>query len=174
MDSSREQTFAAVFRAFDEYVMARKRLAVALAQVGVRTPNVDPLANFAEVIVACEFDGAIQPPANKGFDVLTTAGQRIQVKTLRVSSDRPGDNGIGWLACTRCGGRRDDPLIDADQLALVVFVDFRPHTLVAFPITVQEKFPVVGVRDIFLAHIDKLLAGRYPLEEGQITIKRLR
>jgi hypothetical protein len=169
--TDRSQSFTEASTAFAEYVQAREHLATALARVGIRTPNVDPLANFAEVLVAQEFDGDIQPPANKGFDVLTRDGCRIQVKTLRVTSGRPLDNGRGWVECTR--NSKSLLRIEADKLAIVVFVDFRPYALAVFPIEDGDCFPVLGLSGLALPHIDAMLNGKYPLDGGPVSVKRL-
>src|SRR5262249_14773193 len=88
--------FDAGAHAYEAYVQGLHEFVEAMSVVGIRVKNVEPFANFAEVIVAREFAGSIQPPANKGFDVLTDDGVRIQVKSLRVSSENKGANGIHW------------------------------------------------------------------------------
>jgi hypothetical protein len=44
--------FQEAFDAFDKYVSGLERLVAAMQALGVQTRNVDPFANFAEVIVA--------------------------------------------------------------------------------------------------------------------------
>src|SRR5690349_16360399 len=95
------EQFEAACRAYEQYVGGLRQFVETMAVVGVQVRNVEPFANFAEVIAAHECGGTIQPPANEGYDLLTDEGVRIQVKSLRVSSDRPGDNGLDWIYCTR-------------------------------------------------------------------------
>jgi len=169
----RKHEFADAHRAFDEYVRARDRLAAAVARVGIQTPNVDPLSTFAEVIVAEEFNGVIQPAANRGFDVVSSEGSRMQVKALRVSRSRPKDNDVSWILSTRRVDGREAPLIDADELAVVVYLDFRPYALAVFPVRLQEVFPVIEVKNMYLHHVERLLNGQFATEESGVSIKRL-
>jgi hypothetical protein len=114
-------------RSFSGYVGALERLADAMGAIGVQTRNVDPFANFAEVLVSRVKGGLIQRATNAGFDILTPDNIKIQVKSLRVTSTKPGDNGVDWRLQTRVGGKPSGPLIDADVLAIVVYLDFRPY-----------------------------------------------
>jgi hypothetical protein len=52
------------------------------ARAIVRSGN-NPIADIAERLVADYYGGTVAPPNEKGFDVLTKAGERLQVKALR-------------------------------------------------------------------------------------------
>lgn len=166
--------FEQLLAEFVLYRDSRKQFVEYMRDFGIETRNVDPFADMAEIVVAREFNGRLRPRANKDFDVITPDGARIQVRSLRVSSDRPEDNPRNWKDCTRrmkngvCG-----PLIDADILAIVVFLDFNLHSLLTFPITLTEKFPILNVQDLYLRHVNRLLE-MLPLElEPGVTAKML-
>ena len=146
-------------RSFENYVSALEKFSDAMRAVGIQTRNVDPFPNYAEVIVSRIKSGLIQPATNTGYDILTQDGIKIQVKSLRVTSTKPGDNGIGWLPCTRVGGTLSGPLIDANVLAIVVYVDFRPYALVEFPIEKRDSFPLLNVTVIGFSHVQRLING---------------
>jgi len=164
----RAPEFQRALAAFRDYIAAADILNDAMAAVGVPTRNVDPLANFAEVVVACELQGKVQRATNKGFDVRTADGAKIQVKSLRVSSTKPEDNPINWLCSTRQKGLANGPLIDADWLAVVVYLDSRLHTLVLFRLVPVERFPVVNVKDLYFRHVERLVKDRKALD-GQVV-----
>lgn len=168
-----DDQFAAAYGAFEEYVAAKQRFVEAMHAVGVQTGNVDPFANFAEVIVAKEMRGSIQRATNKGFDVLTPDGKKVQVKSLRVSSQKPADNGVDWLCCTRIAPRHDSPLIDADLLAIVLYLDGRPYALVVFPIELRSMFPVANVKGLFFSHVRQLVEGKRGLEGSGVQVVSL-
>jgi len=161
-----------IFRQFNQYLTTLRQFNETMAAVGVTTFNVDPLANFAEVIVAYELQGAIQRATNEGFDVVCPQGQRIQVKSLRISTAKPGDNWLNWYGVTRKGAKAEAPLILADQLAIIVFLDSIPYALIQTPVVMREKFPVVNVKDLCYRHVEKLLAIP-PAELTEITARRL-
>ena len=158
-----DASFQDAYAAFYEYVSALERLADAMAVVGIPTRNVDPFANFAEVVIAREMGGTIQRATNEGFDVLTAGGIKVQVKSLRVSSDKPEDNGRGWYECTRKAAKADAPLIDADQLAIVVYLDFRPYAAILFPVEHCDRFPIINVKDMMFRHVQKFLEAQVDL-----------
>jgi hypothetical protein len=112
------------------------RFIESMRPLGIATRNMDPLADFAEVIVAREFNGELQGRANKDVDVVTAANERIQVKSLRVSSDKPKDNWLNWRNCTRrvLEDSSELPLIGADILSIVVYLDSEPYVLLSFPV----------------------------------------
>src|SRR6478672_4465492 len=93
--------YEAVFAEFNAYRECRQRFVDSMRSHGIATGNMDPIVDFAEVVVAREFDGKLQQRANKDVDVMSQAGLRIQVKSLRVSGDRPSDNWLSWSGCTR-------------------------------------------------------------------------
>jgi hypothetical protein len=170
---TREQ-FDAVADAYEAYVTGLRRFVDAMAAVGVRVKNVEPFANFAEVLVAREFGGSIQPPANRGFDVLTDGGTRIQVKSLRVSSDQPGVNGIHWYTCTRVGSKADGALIDADRVSVVVYLDFRPFALLDFPVELRDDYPVLRCSGLYIHQVEQFVDGRLPVEGSSVRVIDLR
>ena len=147
-----------------------------MGSVGIETKNIDPFADLAEVLVADAFEGKIQPRANKGFDVLTENSLKIQVKSLRISSDRPADNGLDWIVCTRIGSKlsSNSALIDADKLAVVLFLDFFPHSITAFPVARINAFPVIGVKGIGFKHLNYLLTQKNNLEGNEVSVVDLR
>jgi hypothetical protein len=158
------------FGQFGAYLAARDKLNDAMALLGIQTRNVDPLANFAEVIVARDLSGTIQPAANKGFDVLAADSSKVQVKSLRVSSAGLGDNCLDWYGCTRVGCEADGPLIDADWLAVVVYLDSRPHSLLYFRLSLLVRFPIVDVRNLLFSHAVRLLRDRESLVGDSVRI----
>ena len=86
-----------------------------MAALGLPTRNVDPLACFAEVIAARELGGSIiAKAANPDFDVVLPDGKPVQVKSLRVTTGKFGDNGRSWVECTRKNGKPDLPLLNAE------------------------------------------------------------
>jgi hypothetical protein len=96
-----------------------------------------------------EFGGYILPPANKGFDVLTDDGVRIHVKSRRVSSSSPGDNGIQWYTCTRVGAKADGSVIAADRVSVVVYLDYRPYALSDFPVEMRDDVLVLKCSGLY-------------------------
>lgn len=153
MHQPTDAEFQEAFAAFDSYVSALECLVDAMSAVGIPTRNVDPFANYAEVVIARETTGTIQRATNEGFDVLTANDIKVQVKSLRVSSDKPEDNGRGWYECTRKPAKSDAPLMDAEQLAIVVFLNFHLYAAILFPIERRDQFPVINVKDIVFRHV---------------------
>jgi hypothetical protein len=175
MPEPTQDQFDAACRAYERYVAELSTFVASMVAIGVRVKNVEPFANFAEVIAAHLLGGEIQPPANKHFDLLTADKVKIQVKSLRVSSEKPDDNGLDWRECTkeyrqegkkRIYGKR----IDADRLAVVVFRDFWPYALIDFPIESWEKFPAVNVLGLGFRHVQKLVEGKAKTEGIPIRI----
>lgn len=162
------------YESFGQYLASLKRFADAMEAVGIKTRNVDPFANFAEVIVARLTKGVIQPATNAGFDVLTPEGIKIQVKSLRVSSAKPGDNGRGWLECTRTKNQATAPLIDAHEVAIIVYLDFRPYVWLRFPVADRNDFPVLRVTVMGFSHVERLIRGGYSLENTGVSVVDLR
>ena len=158
---------------FASYVSALERLTDSMKTIGIQTRNVDPFANFAEVIVSRLRGGLLQPATKMGFDVLTPDGTKIQVKSLRVTSTKPGDNGVGWLPCTRVGGGLLAPLIDASVLAIVVYLDFRPFALIEFPIEERDSFPVLNVTVMGFSHVQRLINGASRLAGTGVSVTDL-
>lgn len=173
-DPTPEQ-FATVCAAYRRYVGELRAFAATMEAVGVRVRNVEPFANFAEVIAAHEFGGEIQPPANKGYDLKTASGLKIQVKSLRISREAPGANGLDWRACTRhytFEGRKViwGDRIDADRLAIVVFLDFQPHALLDFPIDDRDTFPVLNRHGLGFSHVTRFLTGNLRTEGTGVNV----
>ena len=168
------EQFEAVTRAYEAYVDALRKFVEGMSVVGVRVKNVEPFANFAEVIVAREFGGTIQPPATKGFDVLRDDGTRIQVKSLRVGSDNKGTNGIHWYTCTRVGSKADGPLIDADRVVVVVYLDFRPFALLDFPVETRDDYPVLNCSGLHFHQVEAFVSGRYRADGTSVRVIDLR
>lgn len=169
----RDEDFRRAFAAFNEYLVAMSKLNDAMATLGVPTRNVDPLANFAEVIVAKELNGVIQPAANKGFDVVAPDGTKVQVKSLRVSSGRKGDNWLTWNGCTRSKGLAAEPLIDAEWLAIVVYLDSRPHSLLWYRIVDADCFPIAKVKNLYFRHVESLLQTSEQHDAQVLRVLRL-
>lgn len=174
MLSATQSHFDEARQAFALYVESLHRISDAMFNLGVQTRNVDVFSNYAEVIVAKIMGGAIQRATNAGYDVLTPEGLKIQVKSLRVSSAKPGDNGIDWRACVFIGGKPSGPLIHADRLAIVVYQDFLPYALLDFPIVATDRFPVLGITGVFFSHAEKLIKGRVSLEGTDVRAIDLR
>lgn len=163
-----DRDFEAAYRAFSEYLTALEKVQTTFRSVGIETGNVDPHPNFAEVIVARRFGGIIQRATNKGYDVLTPDGTRIQVKSLKNSSANLGANGRGWYECTRANYRADGPLIEADLLAIVVFLNYQPYALLTMQVEMRDTFPGFNVKGIGMSHIEKLLKKEKVYPEIQI------
>ncbi len=163
-----------VFRAFGEYLKSLKTLVERMGTLGVQTTNVDPYANFAEVLVARELGGTIQRATNAGFDVITTEGLKVQVKSLRISSKKPLDNGRGWYEGTRTDCKSTGRLIDAHKLAIVVYIDHSPYCMLIFPVDLRDNFPVLNVKVMNFNHVKGLLEGRYRGGEADVRVIDLR
>ena len=161
------EQFDRAYQVYRDYVVVLRKFVDAMSDIGIMVRNVEPFANFAEVIVAREFDGEVQRATNKGFDVMAD-GVRIQVKSLRVSSANPGDNWIDWIQSTRARGQKCGELIEADRLSVVVYLDFQPYALVDFPIELRETFPTLNLKGLFFSHVEKMLDGRLPIERVHI------
>lgn len=164
--------FDAAYSAFADYTSALRKLNAAMCEVGIETINVDPMANFAEVIVARHFNGTIQPATNKGFDVLCDDGRKIQVKSLKVSSAKPEDNPLNWYTATREHGKRDRPLIDAALLTVIVYRDSIPYAQLTTPVVLRDSFPVIEVKDLYIRHVDKLLDAE--AEHPELHVSRIK
>jgi hypothetical protein len=169
--NGQSRSFEASYHAFNDYLRALKELNDAMTEAGITAINFDPMANFAEVIVARELNGTIQPASNEGFDVLSEDGRRVQVKSLKVSSAKPDDNPLNWYSATRKHGKRDAPLIAADLLAVIVYLDSEPYARVLTPVVVRDSFPRVHVKDLYFRHIEKLRTE--PKEDPQIRVAHL-
>ena len=171
--------FDAACRAYERYVAELDAFVETMRAIGVRVKNVEPFANFAEVIAAHFLGGEIQPPANKGFDLLVGGKTKVQVKSLRVSREKPQDNWLDWRACTReflVEGKKVvyGDRIDAERLAVVIFLDFWPY---AASSTSQfnpwTKFPAVGVLGFKYKHAKKLVDGKAKTEGIPIRLVNL-
>jgi hypothetical protein len=169
-----DEQFETACRAYEQYVAGLRRFVEAMEAVGVQVRNVEPFANFAEVIAAHEFGGTIQPPTNEGYDLLTDEGVRIQVKSLRVSSAKPGDNGLDWIYSTRIKGKKEEELIKAERLVIVVYLDFAPYAMLDFPIEHRETFPVLGRKGMGFHHIQQLVDGTLSTAGTSVRVIDLR
>lgn len=166
MAKATDELFNAACQAYERYVGNLSEFVRSMVDLGVQVKNVEPFANFAEVIVTHELGGEIQPPATKGYDLLNDDGTKIQVKSLRVSSEKPDANGLDWRYCTLTYTTGEDgkPVwgdrIDAHRLAVVVFYDFRPYALIDFPIVSFGKFPGVDYYGLGYKHVKRLVEGK--------------
>src|SRR4051794_2919134 len=70
MAKATDELFGAACKAYERYVGNLGEFVKSMADLGVQVKNVEPFANFAEVIAAHELGGEIQPPATKGYDLL--------------------------------------------------------------------------------------------------------
>ena len=174
MNEGADDRYEPLFYAFGDYLKSLKVLVELMGGLGVATTNVDPYANFAEVLVAREFDGAIQRATNAGFDVLTKEGVKIQVKSLRINSQKPLDNGRGWYEGTRTTSKASGPLLDAHKYAIVVYVDHSPYCMLVFPVVLRDTFPVVNVKDLNFNHVNRLLDGKRGELDDEVRVIDLR
>jgi hypothetical protein len=78
---------AAAIRAGDLSTRDLVRITYALAERGKNTTSV--LGQYGEELVAAAYDGVIAGFDQKGYDVATTPGERLQVKTFTVAC-KPG------------------------------------------------------------------------------------
>jgi len=173
MNEGAADRYEPLFYAFGDYLKSLKVLVELMGALGVPTTNVDPYASFAEVLVAREFEGAIQRATNAGFDVLTKDGIKIQVKCLRVNSNKPLDNGRGWYEGTRTTSKAGGPLLDANKYAIVVYLDHSPHCMLVFPVVLRESFPVVNVKVLDFNHV-RLLEGKLGAGDDEVRVIDLR
>lgn len=100
--------------AFAAYARGRQEL---LDAIGVTASNRDPLSEFAERLVAVLLDA--EPATNRvqrGWDLVTPAGRRVQVKYLA----NPSEGWINGIAIT-FGADRDDP--DDPHAFAVMFIE---------------------------------------------------
>jgi len=172
MPKPTEGQLQAAFDAYERYWISRQAFADAMQAVGVQGRNFEPFANFAEVIAARVYGGRLQRVVNKGFELETDDGLRIQVKSLRVSHSNPTANNLDWLACTRV--LKSGALIEAERLVGVVYLNLRPYAIVDFPIEDSERFPVVNVKQLLFPHVEKLLSKGYRTEGTSVKAIDLR
>ena len=107
--------------AWAEYRQARQRL---LDHLFTAQSNREPMAEFAEILVRDLVSGQLAPGrTEKGWDVETPQGEKIQVRHLANSSGNW--NNWHWVASSELW----------DWYALVVFVDLQPVAVHMFPST---------------------------------------
>jgi hypothetical protein len=158
-----ERSYDATYAAFTEYLAVLEKVKTAFETVGIETGNVDAHANFAEVLVARRFEGTIQKATNNGT--------QIQVKSLKNSSKNLGANGLGWYSATREKDDREAPLIEADCLAIVAFLDYKPFALLTMKVELRDSFPGLDTKAIGMSQIKKILAA--PEKYAEIQIEKL-
>jgi len=163
-----------VFHAFGEYLKVLKHLVEVMGSLGLQTTNVDPYASFAEVLVARELGGTIQRATNAGFDVIAEDGTKVQVKSLRIDSNKRLANGRGWYEGTRIKGDPTGPLLNAHKYVIVVYLDHSPYCMLMFPVQLRDSFPVLNVKVMNFDHARGLLEGRYRGAEGSVRVIDLR
>jgi predicted lactoylglutathione lyase len=83
-----------------------------LARRGAIRSGNNPVADYAELLVANYYGIEVQPQSTKGYDVLTPDDERIQVKALRRTQR-------GRSNLSRIGDLDGDPGFDA--IVIVVF-----------------------------------------------------
>lgn len=105
--------------AWAKYQQARSEL---LDYLFVRQSNRDPMAEFAEILVRDLVGGRLAPSrTEKGWDVQTEQGEKIQVRYLANRSDTWGN--WHWVSSSELW----------DWYALVIFVDLQPLAVHMFP-----------------------------------------
>ncbi len=105
---------------YNRYVEARNAL---LDELNLnRRSNRDPLSEFSEWLVAALLDGTrANSPVQKGWDVQTPDGKKIQVKYLANSAER-------WV--------NEHPIQISnlmDKYAIVIFESLLPQAIIIFP-----------------------------------------
>lgn len=175
MSLDQQPLYNVAYECFKSYLVARDAFMEAMAALGLPTKNVDPLSCIAEVIAARELGGVVVPKAaNPDYDVILPDGKRVQVKSLRNSSSNPEANGRSWAECTRKGEKPQNPMLDAELVTLVVFWNYRPFALLAFPIEEGERFPGLNVRVLSHRHVVKLVEGSLAAGEWPLQVIDLR
>jgi hypothetical protein len=113
---------ARVRAAYERYVEARNTLLDEL-HLGRRS-NRDPLAEFSEWLVAALVGGTLaDSPVQKGWDVMTPAGEKIQVKYLANSTDDSWAN-----------EHKIEIKELMDSYAIVIFEALLPQAIIIFPV----------------------------------------
>ena len=101
------------------YRQGRRRL---LASLGCPASNRDPLAEFSERLVAVLLGGTLAASrVQKGHDLVTSAGETIQVRYLANTS-------AAWVNEHTVSFNQH-----LDRYALVIFEDFDPKAVLVFP-----------------------------------------
>lgn len=109
-----------LLESFAEYREARLRLLTAL---GRPQSYRDPIAEFSERLVADSLGGTLASNVvQKGWDLTTPDGQRVQVRYLANSAS--AGSWINWHTV------RITP--DMDAYALVIFVELVPEAILVF------------------------------------------
>lgn len=99
----------------------RDARATFLRALGCDTSNRDPFAEFSEHLVAALLDAELAASrVQKGYDVTTSSGDRVQVRYLANPADR-------WV-----NEHLIDFRADCDRYALVVFEAFDPKAVLVF------------------------------------------
>lgn len=125
---------AELLAALDTYRSARKTL---LAAIGTDTSNRDPLAEFAEQLVAALVQGATADNrVQAAWDVIAADGTLIQVKYL-ANGIRTG----AWV-----NEHRVHRLPGVDWYALVILEDFTVLGVAAFPADLTATCAALGKR----------------------------
>lgn len=175
MSPDQKPLYDVAYQCFKTYLAARDSFIEAMAALGLPTKNVDPLSCMAEVIAARELGGSVVPKAaNPDYDVILPDGKRVQVKSLRNSSGNPEANGRSWAECTRKGEKAQNPVLNAELAALVVFWNYRPFALLAFPIEDGERFPGLNVKVLSHRHVEKLVEGKVSVGDWPLKVTDLR
>jgi hypothetical protein len=107
----------------EAYRAARERL---LSVLGPRMSNRDPLADFAEHLVAALMGGRLaSSPVQTGWDVELPDGAKVQVKYLANTADPTGRAWVNEHLVRSLPG--------VDWYALVIIEGFRVCGMAAFP-----------------------------------------
>lgn len=134
---------AELMQAFSEYREARMAF---LAHLRVSS-NRDPLAEFSEALVARIIGGRLaESRVQRGYDVLSPTGVRVQVKYLA----NPGDR---WV-----NEHHFSVPADADRYAIVFYEALTPVAVIVFP---RELRPICG-----------LLGKRHPNQNSALQFTR--
>ncbi len=99
MDSER---VSALVEALERYREARLEL---LGVLGLPLSNREPLAEWSEHLVAAVLDGKLaESPVKSGWDMMTPAGEKVQVRSLnnRAASPAAGSMNIVLLSPPAC------------------------------------------------------------------------
>ncbi len=106
---------------YNRYVEARNALLEELQLKG--KSNRDPLSEFSEWLVAVLVKGTLaENRVQKGWDVLTPNGEKIQVKYLANSAD----SGVNWHTI------QTNELMNS--YAVVIFEALLPQAVIIFPV----------------------------------------
>jgi len=104
---------------FEEYRSKRLHL---LSMIGIPDSCRDPLSEFSEVLVARLLNAKpAKSRVQKGYDLITPQGEKVEVKYL----SNPKDRWINWHIVTFNEMR--------DKYALVYYEDLKPKAVFIFP-----------------------------------------